>query len=182
MALRINCGAGNYQLPTSQGWVNIDERAPADLVLHIPPLPFADGAADEIYAGHFFEHLEPIEATEFLDECWRVLCPGGRLGLMVPDTREVMRRYVLDEPAPAEFPAGYHRDLRDLDDCCAMVVFSTAQDSRHQWAYDEFTLGRTLERAGFVVDGEFDRFRDPRVGVGAWYQLGLDAHKPEVPA
>jgi predicted SAM-dependent methyltransferase len=176
----VNCGCGFYKL---NGWVNIDERgypdSLADLVVHVPPLPYADATVDEIYGGHFFEHLDQVEAADFLDECWRVLVPGGKLGLMVPDTREVMRRYILDEPAPVEFPAGHQRDLRDLDDCCAVIVFSTDQSSHHQWAYDQATLSRTLERAGFVVDGEFDRFSDPRLSTGQWYQFGLDAHKPE---
>ena len=159
-------------------WVNIDEREPADLVLRVPPLPYHDRSVSEIYAGHFLEHLERAEAAEFLDECWRVLEPGGLLGIMVPDTREVMRRYVLNEPAPAEFPAGHPRDLRDLDDACEMIIFSTVQPSRHQWAYDKFTLTRALSSAGFVNIREFDRMTDRRLSTGQWYQLGLDCEKP----
>jgi len=177
--VRLNIGCGD--LPMRQiGWVNVDEVAypGVDLVLRVPPLPWESGTVTEIYAGHFFEHLERKDASDFLDECWRVLQPGGRLGIMVPDTREVMRRYILDEPAPAEFPAGVHRDLRDLDECCEMILFSTAQPSHHQWAYDKFTLSRALQGAGFEVIGEFDRHHDPRVAVGAWYQFGLDCVKP----
>lgn len=178
-AVRLNIGCGEYRM-RAPGWVNVDEShdSAADLVKRVPPLPWASESVSEIYAGHFFEHLEPADAQEFLAECLRVLVPGGTLGLMVPDTREVMRRYVLDEPAPMEFPAGVQHDLRDLDECCAALLFSTLQPSRHQWAYDKFTLTRALLRAGFTEVHEFDRYKDPRVAVGAWYQVGVDAMKP----
>ena len=177
MGVRVNCGCGEFPLP---GWINIDELGGrgVDVAKHVPPLPFGDESVDEVYAGHFLEHLHQGEACAFLLEAKRVLRPGGRLGLMVPDMREVMRRYVVDEPAPMEFPAGVHRDLRDLDELCAAVIFSTEQESHHQWAYDATTLTRLLVRHDFVVDGEFDRWSDPRVPVGAWYQVGVDAHKP----
>ena len=176
--VRLNIGSGDLPMRMA-GWVNVDEQAYAgvDLVLRVPPLPWETATVSEIYAGHFLEHLTRNDAADFLDECWRVLQPGGRLGILVPDMREVMRRYIQDEPAPAEFPAGRHRDLRDLDECNEMIIFSTAQPSHHQWAYDKFTLGRALENAGFTVLGEFDRWKDPRVAVGAWYQIGMDAIK-----
>lgn len=175
--VRLNVGAGDYHLPRAQGWVNIDQMEPADLILTVPPLPYRNGTVAEVYAGHFLEHLERTDAADFLDECWRVLEPGGKLAILVPDTREVMRRYVLGEPAPVEWPAGHHRDLRDLDEACEMIIFSTAQPSHHRWAYDTFTLNRALAAAGFTDITEFDRFRDPRIGVGAWYQVGLEAWK-----
>ena len=177
--LRLNVGCGGFPL---RGWINIDadpqSAAQDQYRMRVPPLPFADRSVAEVYAGHFFEHLNRRDAGDFLDECYRVLVPGGRLGLMVPDMREVMRRYVLAEPAPAEYPQGTYRDLRDLDELCDFLIFSTAQPSRHQWAYDGYTLSRALQRAGFQVIGEFDRFHDPRVAVGAWYQIGIDAVRP----
>ena len=46
---------------------------------------FPDGSLDFVVACHLIEHLpDPIH---FLQESWRVLCPGGRLFLAVPDRR-----------------------------------------------------------------------------------------------
>ena len=177
--LRLNIGCGFWPLP---GWINIDESvesvAQGKWRTHVPPLPFDRDSVTEIYAGHFIEHLTRIEAAEFLDEAYRVLLPGGRLGLMVPDMREILRRYVMDEPAPIEYPPGHFRDLRDLDELYEAVIYSTMQVSQHRWGYDQLTLSRALTGAGFQVLGEFDRWHDPRVAVGAWYQFGLDAVKP----
>lgn len=176
--LRLNIGCGDFPL---RGWLNVDadSNSAADQVLTVPPLPWVAESVVEIFAGHFLEHLDRIDAEDFLSECWRVLVPGGTLGIVVPDMLEVARRYVTRELAPAEYPAGRRRDLRDLDELCDMILFSTAQPSHHQWAYDLHTLERALRRAHFDIIGPIDRHRDPRLGTGQWYQCGLDARKPE---
>lgn len=176
--VRLNIGSGDLPMRMS-GWLNVDETAypGVDVVRRVPPLPWVDETVTEIYAGHFLEHLDREEGAEFLRECHRVLEHRGKLGILVPDMAELFYRYVSDVPAPAEYPAGRHRDLRDLDEMNDMIIFSTAQPSHHKWSYDRVTLRRALERAGFQVLGEFDRFRDPRIAVGAWYQIGLEALK-----
>jgi hypothetical protein len=35
-----------------------------------------------------------------------------------------------------------------------------------------------MYKAGFQIIGQSDPFNDPRVAVGAWYQIGLDCVKP----
>jgi len=175
--VRLNVGCGEFHL---DGWCNMDEdpACEPDWTVRVPPIPLGRSTVDEIWAGHFLEHLERYEANAFLAECYRVLVPGGRVGVMVPDTLEVMRRYVFGEEAPMEFPNGVHHDLRDLDEACATLLFSTLQRSQHRWAYDRMTLDRALARAGFVDRREVDRFEDPRVSTGQWYQIGLEALKP----
>jgi hypothetical protein len=92
------------------------------------------------------------------------LKPEGRHGVDVPDTRAIMQRYV-------------EEDL-DLDDLGHLFLYSTVQESHHKWSYDVKTLARLLERAGFRAAGEIDRFDDPRLHAGAWWQCGLDGVKP----
>jgi SAM-dependent methyltransferase len=179
---RLNIGCGDFRMrePLGSGWVNVDsdEHSQAELVLSVPPLPWATDSIAEIYAGHFLEHLDRPVATEFLLECYRVLVPGGRVGIVVPDTREVMRRYISGDAVQMQFPEGNFLDLRDLDDLCAGILFSTLQPSRHQWAWDAQTLERAMRYAGFDIVGEIDRHGDPRIPVGAWYQCGWDGRKP----
>ncbi len=174
--LKLNIGCGDYPLA---GWCNLD-AAPGwgvDLVLAVPPLPQDNESVGEIFAGHFLEHLSQADGRAFLAECWRVLVPGGRLGVVVPDMHEVMRRYISSEHAPMEFPSGHVRDLRDLDHLNECILFSTAQPSHHLWSYDLHTLGRALGMAGFTIVGEIDRLRDPRLSTPQWYQAGLDGRK-----
>jgi predicted SAM-dependent methyltransferase len=175
---RLNIGCGAFPLPYFTN-LDADPSAIADVYARVPPLPFADGALDDIYAGHFLEHLTPAEATELLAECRRCLVPGGRLGLVVPDTREVLTRWLQGAIDCVEYPAGTFHAVADLDAVCRLFLYSTVQASPHRWSYDLGTLARLLEGAGFVVMGEIDRYRDPRLGTGQWYQAGLDCIKPQ---
>lgn len=47
------------------------------------PWPWADESFDRIVAIDVFEHLS-LEVQQWLDECWRLLTPGGLLELRVP--------------------------------------------------------------------------------------------------
>ena len=48
------------------------------------PLPFADGSFDVVVSDSQIEHR--VDYERYLDECARVLRPGGRLVLCVPNT------------------------------------------------------------------------------------------------
>ena len=177
MTKRLNVGAGDYPMAY---WINLDADPdlPADIHTSVPPIPFADGELDEIYAGHFLEHLTHQDAQWFLAECYRCLRPGGKLGLVVPDTREIMRRYLEGSIDAVEYPHKVWWPVASLDAVCAMFLYSSVQDSPHRWAYDERTLRRIMEAAGFEKLQPIDRYRDPRIAQGAWYQMGYDAVRP----
>jgi len=174
---RLNVGCGAFPLPYFTN-LDADSAAFADVYACVPPLPFADGALDEIYAGHFLEHLTPAEADTFLAECRRCLVPNKRLGVVVPDTRQILTRWLLGAPECVEYPVGTWHPVADLDAVCRLFLYSTVQESPHRWSYDLGTLARRVEAAGFVVTGEIDRYHDPRIPVGAWYQCGLDCVTP----
>jgi predicted SAM-dependent methyltransferase len=177
--LRLNIGAGEYPLP---GFVSLDSDPAChpDVVWTVPPLPFQAGEVAEVYMGHLFEHLRPDAGRALLAECYRVLVPGGRLGVVVPDTRVIMARWL--GGAATTVPGPHNRRqyaIADLDDVCELLLFSTCQATPHLWAYDAGTLRRALEGAGFVVTGEIDRYDDPRLSnQGAWYQCGWQCEKP----
>jgi len=176
-ARRLNVGCGEWPLLYYTN-LDADPKANADLYVKVPPLPFDDGGLDDIYAGHFLEHLTPEDADEFLRECFRCLVPGGRLGIVVPDTRIVMERWLGGDPGSIEYPAGTFRPRADLDTICELFLYSTVQESPHRWSYDSTTLARRITRAGFTLTQEIHRYTDIRIPVGAWYQCGWDAVKP----
>ncbi|MEM7413178.1 MAG: methyltransferase domain-containing protein [Myxococcota bacterium] len=67
------------------GWVDLDW--PSDLTIHDlrKPFPWRDGSAQCIYSSHTLEHLDREQGRRFLNECARVLAPGGVLRIVVPD-------------------------------------------------------------------------------------------------
>lgn len=176
--MKVNLGCGNFPI---RGYVNVDAdptvRADvcADAFDYLAAL--ADASIAEVYAGHFLEHLDRPDATRFLAECFRVLEPGGVCALVVPDIREVLKRYV-GNSLEAEVMAGRVWQMNDLDDICGWFLYSTVQTSVHKWSYDEFTLRRAMQAAGFAVNRRIDRYRDPRLGAPAWFQCGWEGVKP----
>jgi SAM-dependent methyltransferase len=81
VVLDLGCG-DQRQYPTNLG---VDRRrtpsvaAVADVSR---PLPFRDGRVDRIFTVHVLEHL--IDFLALLDECHRVLRPGGVLHVLSP--------------------------------------------------------------------------------------------------
>ena len=189
---RLNVGCGLFPLAF---WTNLDSdpNIPAniheDAVEHLRSCEA--GQYDEIYAGHFLEHLGQVEAVAFLAECYRVLAPGGKLGIVVPDFREIVTRYLRRGPDAVEYPEDVWSDIADIDTLNAIFIYSTVQESPHRWMWDLESLARAMNAAGFggptrpvnaVGLGplrEIDRYRDPRLGTGRWFQAGLDGWKPE---
>src|SRR5262245_20196250 len=74
--LKLHFGCGSN---IKAGYINIDLGKQADLRLDLrEPIPFSTNSCSMIYSEHFLEHLcYPDEAMFFLNECSRVLKPGG---------------------------------------------------------------------------------------------------------
>jgi len=90
VADKINLGAGTDQTP---GWTNVDmiDIPGIDVVHNLMnfPYPFEDNSASDIKAIDVLEHLPPYigEAhgvIKFIEECHRILKPGGTLFLQTP--------------------------------------------------------------------------------------------------
>lgn len=81
----LNLGCGNKIMA---GAVNHDlrkHRAEVDVAwdLNERPWPWRDGTFDLIVARAVFEHLR-MTLIETMDECWRVLRPGGDVWMKLP--------------------------------------------------------------------------------------------------
>jgi SAM-dependent methyltransferase len=56
-------------------------------------LPFLGNSVQYIYSSHFLEHLYKDDAKKLLKEAYRVLKPGGKIRLCVPDLQYVISLY-----------------------------------------------------------------------------------------
>jgi len=76
--MKILLGCGNER---REGWVHVDRarRVHVDVVHDLDecPWPFGFDVAERIEAMDVLEHLQ--DTVAFMDECWRILKPGGRL-------------------------------------------------------------------------------------------------------
>jgi SAM-dependent methyltransferase len=87
--LDLGCGARR-----KEGYVGLDiaRAAGVDVVCDLARdgLPVADGCVAEVFCSHLFEHIPhgdgPVDLfVALMNECWRVLAPGGRLEAYVPE-------------------------------------------------------------------------------------------------
>ncbi len=80
--MKLNIGAGGVDLP---GFTPIDRKCGREAF----PLKEADCSVEEIYASHVLEHFRSCQVPEVLKEWVRVLKPGGRLRVAVPDFERI---------------------------------------------------------------------------------------------
>lgn len=90
----LNIGCGSRFHPD---WINADLTSrhprviPCDLTWG---LCFRSASLDAVYASHVLEHLDRDKAPALLEECRRVLRPGGVLRIAVPDFEVMARLYL----------------------------------------------------------------------------------------
>lgn len=169
--IRLNIGSCDLPLPREEGWINIDisdsPHIKADLLLDGRKLDdnFSDNSVDEIYAGHFLEHLYPQECEDFVAMCYKLLKPGGYLGLVTPDFQYIAKAYLDGNP-----------DFR-ISELIETYIFSYKQESVHRTLWDVDSMQPLFIRHGFKNITEIDRMNDPRVAYGVEWQCGIQGVK-----
>lgn len=174
LSIQLGCGPRK-----KQGWVNLDLKREADIRLDLRrSLPFSDGSASFVYSEHFLEHLDyPVRVGFLLDECRRILEPGGKISLVVPDIEVVLRAYVLGG-SPEYYNAQKRWHPSWFQTHMEHINYNFRQDGEHQYAYDFETLTKLLTAHGFVNvrRRDFDAALDsPDRIVGSLY---VEASRP----
>lgn len=126
------------------GWEILD-AVPRDGVHHLGDAAdlsrFPDGTFAEVYASHVLEHFDFREDVPLVLKEWcRVLQPGGRLSVSVPDLERLCHLYL----TPGMSPEGRLKLM--------WMIFGAHADSYdyHLVGFDEHYLGSALQAAGFT--------------------------------
>lgn len=182
-AVDLHIGCGPYHLT---GWINLDIH-PAPLAINVLwGLPFAEGQVRRVFLSHLLEHLfYPNDVMPFLREILRVLAPGARVRIVVPDIAACIDAY---HARNAAFFAAREQHWGAGDgQATALESFLAYAGAgpdpawlfqAHKFGYDFETLARALERAGFV-DIERSAFMasvDPALRVDANSQVASARH------
>lgn len=130
--MKLNLGCGQFKLP---GFINIDVNPNVnpdvcDNALHYVA-KLTDQSVEEIYMGHFIEHLIYEDIHFLMDQIKRVLRPDGKLLITVPDAQKAITLY----------NAGLLRP-KWLD-----LIYFGARDAPHEFHYSIWSYTRLEEVA-----------------------------------
>lgn len=143
----VEVGAGDRR--GTGGWVTLDVSRGCDFYWDLRRgIPFPNESVNKIYSSHFFEHLTFSEIKKFLDECMRVLVPGGNFSICVPNARLYLEAYVNHVYLSGDTffryaPAFNHTTLIDY------VNYTAYMAGQHKYMFDEENLLFILRSRGF---------------------------------
>lgn len=149
---KLQIGAGYNLL---DGWLNttLYPFAPGAVYLDASqPFPIPAASFDYVFSEHVIEHIEFEEAAAMLVECARILKSGGRLRLATPDLARIIALYTQPkESAQQQYIRWIMDNFRPQvgEYNPAQVINQSFHGWRHRFIYDEPTLVRALEAAGF---------------------------------
>jgi len=137
----LNPGCGSHYHPA---WINLDVRAGRGVQAHdlYQPLPFKDNLFDAVYHSHLLEHLSKRYAPLFMQECYRVLKPGGIVRVAVPDLEAIAHNYL-----------SYLDELQEIQDALQFDGFTGDEtqfdfEDEYDWATIELLDQMTRHRPG----------------------------------
>jgi SAM-dependent methyltransferase len=134
--LRIDIGGAASPYAPDE-YTTVDIGGEPDIEGDARDLPFADGSVDAIWASHILEHLAVTDVPVALAEWLRVLVPGRRAIIRVPNFDYVAKYWLTGPERPwAE----------------AMVFgLQTSEGEFHRSAHTAGSIRADLEAAGFEV-------------------------------
>jgi predicted SAM-dependent methyltransferase len=181
--LSIHLGSGSAHL---DGWVNID-LWPAQLSLDFRwGLPFEAGSADRVYLSHVLEHAYyPHETLQLVREIHRVLTPGGRVRIIVPDIEACIQAYVTNDRRFFEGRRERWPEWKITTRMESFLGFAGVGAHpgmfglAHKWGFDFETLAHLLSTVGFtnIERSAYQKSSDPALRLdhaSAWAGANVD--------
>ncbi len=173
---KLQLGSGPKLL---DGWLNTDcslffrSKCFLDVTR---PFPVKDQTFDYVFAEHLIEHLTYPQGFAMLQECYRVLKPGGNLRVACPDLRIIVGLYAADK---TDAQKQYIKTMVDNSlphlkiYKVSFVINNSVRNWGHQFIYDQETLAGAMESIGFAKLTRFAPMEsdDPNL-------RGLESHGP----
>lgn len=143
----LEVGAGDKK--GENGWISIDVTEKCDIFWNlIKGLPFPNESILKIYSEHFLEHLSFKEGQKFLDDCLRVLVPGGIFSICVPNAKIYIEAYLKDRTLDNNQLFG-HKPAYNNTTKIDYVNYTTYMDGHHKYMFDEENILVILRDIGF---------------------------------
>jgi SAM-dependent methyltransferase len=90
-SIKLSIGPGGGEYP---GYLSVDlHDQRAFIVMDVTQLDFAENSVSEILAINIFEYLNPYHVADILKRWKKVLKPGGKLVMEMPDIEALFKRF-----------------------------------------------------------------------------------------
>lgn len=89
-----NLGCGDTWHPDWRNFDLVPTHPSIEAMNLLADWDIPDNSFQMIYSSHVLEHLPRAKVQLFLQNCWRVLQPGGILRIVVPDLEGICREYI----------------------------------------------------------------------------------------
>ena len=149
--VKLHLGSGTNYLA---GWLNTDLQPATDRFVFVDasePLALDAQTVDYIFTEHMIEHIELDGAISLLDECYRILKPGGKIRISTPCLDHFIELFNCRKPAQAEYICWviekYFPNVSSLQ--AAYAINNIFYGFGHKFIYDMDTLKSMLKKAGF---------------------------------
>lgn len=147
--INLNLASGNWK---PEGWFSVDLR-PRDgvsLVMDLSaPFSLKSDSVHNIFCSHFLEHLSLKDGENFLLECHRILVPGGRIRISVPDFKLLVTQYLNNMwNVEDEIPLNDRSILQSLNQELFYPYVDPPEKS-HNAQYDVELLYKVMTEVGF---------------------------------
>ncbi|MGA2802459.1 MAG: methyltransferase domain-containing protein [Verrucomicrobiota bacterium] len=173
---KLQLGSG---LKLLDGWLNTDCSLffRAECFLDVTrPFPFEDKVFNYVFTEHLIEHLTYPEGVAMLQECHRVLKPGGSIRVTCPDLRILVGLYATEKTgAQKQFiktmvdnSLPHIRIYKE-----SFVINNSIRNWGHKFIYDQETLTAAMESVGFTEVTRFNLCESNDLNL-----QGLESHGP----
>ena len=145
MKIEFGCG----ETPTKEDFLTCDIRDLLGVDFVCPAWEidqYVDkNSVDEIFSRHFFEHLTFAQGEYLLEVWYKILSPGGRVEMMLPNMLCHIQQWLDGDPRAAQNIYGHQRgDFLDVWDV-------------HKSGYDAYSLEKLVSVKNFKNYKSFNR-------------------------
>ncbi|MBC7428139.1 MAG: methyltransferase domain-containing protein [Bacteriovorax sp.] len=143
----VELGAGEKK--GTGNWITLDMSTKCDVFWDLRNgIPFPDQSVSKLYSSHLFEHLTFKEGQLLLDECIRVLAPGGTFSICVPNARLYIEAYL--NPDTVDKNNFFdHRPAYNNTSKIDAINYMAYMDGHHKYMFDEENLVEILRLKRF---------------------------------
>jgi predicted SAM-dependent methyltransferase len=132
-----------------EGWITVDKDRRADICMDLThPLPFSAETVSHIYSSHLLEHFPFKEMIKLLQECHRVLRPGGVFEAAVPNARIYIEAYQKNTDFKV-LETDLYKPAFNYFSRIDFVNYFAYLDGLHHFMFDEENLPKIVSSVGF---------------------------------